>query len=59
MYAPEVIYKKCPWWHKLLKKFKGVRLPVMPMLPTLDLEEIAKIQPLTDSVAAIFYLDEI
>lgn len=34
-----------------------MKLPVIPMLPTLNLEEIAKIQPLTDSVASIFYLD--
>jgi len=28
------------------------------VLPTLDLKEIAAIQPLNDSVASIFYLDE-
>ena len=72
MFAPKVITKKCPWWHKLFKrlpwfkcclcvpiKFKGVRLPTIPMvLPTLDIKEIATIQPLNDSVSSIFYLDE-
>jgi hypothetical protein len=70
MFAPEFIYKKCPWWHKLFRrfkwfkcwkcvpiKFKGVRLPVIPVLSTLDLEEIAKVQPLTDSIGSVFYLD--
>lgn len=72
MFAPQLIYKKCPWWHKLFRrfkwfkcwrcccsiKFKGVRLPIIPMLmPTWVLEEIANIQPLNDSTASIFYLD--
>ena len=67
MFAPEQVYRKCPWWHRLFRcwrckpiKFKGVTLPSLPELPELDsvLEEIAKIQPLDDSVATVFYLDK-
>jgi len=66
-------HKKCPCWHKLFRRFKwfryfcrwctpiefkSVRFPIInAKLPLLYLEEIAKIQPMNDSVAAIFYLD--
>ena len=71
MFAPEFTHKKCPWWHKLFRRFKwfkcwrccliefkGMKLPfIATLMPTLDLGEIANIQPLNDSVASIFYLD--
>jgi hypothetical protein len=65
MFAPEQIYKKCPWWHKLFKcwrcrpiRFKGVMLPYvsyLPEFPKLDLHDIVDVQPLDHRTGVVFY----
>lgn len=70
MFAPEYMWKKCPWWHKLVRKlpwfkcrcahinFLGVQLPViLASLPPLVLGDIAAVQALDQRTAEVFYLD--
>lgn len=65
MFAPEFTYKKCPWWHKLFKrftwfkcwrcghiKFTSVKLPIINAeMPSLNLELLAGVQPLTKRIS--------
>jgi len=59
MFAPPQEYKKCPWWHKLFRRFrwfrcrcgpiefKSITLPIIDVnLPSLDLDSLADVQPL-------------
>ena len=62
MFAPEFTYKKCPWWHRLFRRFKwfrrychwctpiefkSVTLPVIwNDMPTLYLKAMANVMPL-------------
>ena len=63
MFAPEFTHKKCPWWHKLFRRFKwfrhycrrctpikfeSVTLPIIKAkLPRLNLQDLTNVMPLT------------
>jgi len=66
VFAPEPY--KLPWWKKLKLRihfflhpirFDGVYIPIVNsvMMPRIQLNELAKVQPLDRSLAKIFYLD--